>query len=277
MAQKTTTKGQSEEFLTFPMRFNAKIELVADAAAIGDWIVGYPPTPIPGEEDRWIGHASLSVGADASEDFLSRAIFSGSDPQDGETTRRFISRNGTFRQWDWYRADEVLRSGVPNEVKKELTRFNPRPDSKVYVLSVKQFYQEWELLRLLALIAGKLAEKANPLHVKSEVEAAQEILKGLYNSRFLPPLRRNGVGLEPESMFGGAATNKSDHKLIKPKSHLSLTESMRIAITGLYASAFQRGIGEGQFGVGWGRFNVCLLYTSPSPRDLSTSRMPSCA
>ena len=23
--------------------------------------------------------------------------------------------------------------------------------------------------------------------------------------------------------------------------------------------------------------NVCLLYTSPSPRDLSTSRMPSCA
>ena len=24
-------------------------------------------------------------------------------------------------------------------------------------------------------------------------------------------------------------------------------------------------------------FNVCLLYTSPSPRDLSTSRMPSSA
>ena len=25
------------------------------------------------------------------------------------------------------------------------------------------------------------------------------------------------------------------------------------------------------------RFNICLLYTSPSPRDLSTSRMPSSA
>ena len=24
-------------------------------------------------------------------------------------------------------------------------------------------------------------------------------------------------------------------------------------------------------------FNICLLYTSPSPRDLSTSRMPSSA
>ena len=26
-----------------------------------------------------------------------------------------------------------------------------------------------------------------------------------------------------------------------------------------------------------GQFNYCLLYTSPSPRDLSTSRMPSSA
>ena len=26
-----------------------------------------------------------------------------------------------------------------------------------------------------------------------------------------------------------------------------------------------------------GRFEICLLYTSPSPRDLSTSRMPSSA
>ena len=25
------------------------------------------------------------------------------------------------------------------------------------------------------------------------------------------------------------------------------------------------------------QFNICLLYTSPSPRDLSTSRMPSSA
>ena len=28
---------------------------------------------------------------------------------------------------------------------------------------------------------------------------------------------------------------------------------------------------------GWGEVNVCLLYTSPSPRDRSLSRMPSSA
>ena len=32
-----------------------------------------------------------------------------------------------------------------------------------------------------------------------------------------------------------------------------------------------------QFGVILDQFTVCLLYTSPSPRDLSTSRMPSSA
>ena len=29
--------------------------------------------------------------------------------------------------------------------------------------------------------------------------------------------------------------------------------------------------------VGYGMYNFCLLYTSPSPRDVSTSRMPSSA
>ena len=34
---------------------------------------------------------------------------------------------------------------------------------------------------------------------------------------------------------------------------------------------------EGKNAVVLGRSNICLLYTSPSPRDLSTSRMPSSA
>ena len=38
---------------------------------------------------------------------------------------------------------------------------------------------------------------------------------------------------------------------------------------------------RGKVGVSYGKLNslltICLLYTSPSPRDLSTSRMPSSA
>ena len=47
------------------------------------------------------------------------------------------------------------------------------------------------------------------------------------------------------------------------------------------AADVDAGVGEFRLGevldesIGW--FIVCLLYTSPSPRDLSTSRMPSSA
>ena len=36
-------------------------------------------------------------------------------------------------------------------------------------------------------------------------------------------------------------------------------------------------IADPDFQTELGQFNICLLYTSPSPRDLSTSRMPSSA
>ena len=37
------------------------------------------------------------------------------------------------------------------------------------------------------------------------------------------------------------------------------------------------GYGPGFFRIGGEVFQGCLLYTSPSPRDLSTARMPSSA
>ena len=47
-------------------------------------------------------------------------------------------------------------------------------------------------------------------------------------------------------------------------------ERVRDIVTSI-TSQVQRGL------YGFGQFQVCLLYTSPSPRDLSTSRMPSSA
>ena len=52
----------------------------------------------------------------------------------------------------------------------------------------------------------------------------------------------------------------------------ALTDSF--GSTDAFKDAF-KAAGAGQFGSGWCWF--CLLYTSPSPRDLSTSRMPSSA
>ena len=51
----------------------------------------------------------------------------------------------------------------------------------------------------------------------------------------------------------------------------NLEAALKFFSAGLGLSEFRRVDNEK------GRFTLCLLYTSPSPRDLSTSRMPSSA
>ena len=70
-----------------------------------------------------------------------------------------------------------------------------------------------------------------------------------------------------------------DVKLDEPKSEEVLIKQTAIGLnyidtyhrSGLYPVPLPSGIGLEGAGI------ICLLYTSPSPRDLSTSRMPSSA
>ena len=45
----------------------------------------------------------------------------------------------------------------------------------------------------------------------------------------------------------------------------------------IYVAGMLSGLSAGSFLARYGVIRTCLLYTSPSPRDLSTSRMPSSA
>ena len=62
--------------------------------------------------------------------------------------------------------------------------------------------------------------------------------------------------------------------------HRDLTRGSRVKLFDMYYDKFKMGVKIIDYGKGtikpalWG---YCLLYTSPSPRDLSTSRMPSSA
>ena len=51
----------------------------------------------------------------------------------------------------------------------------------------------------------------------------------------------------------------------------SVMEDEKLALTGAAKTYLQR------LSINWTSLMSCLLYTSPSPRDLSTSRMPSSA
>ena len=63
------------------------------------------------------------------------------------------------------------------------------------------------------------------------------------------------------------------------KSTTSRGVATRMGITYLDTGAMYRAITLGlmEHGVSFKDLSACLLYTSPSPRDLSTSRMPSSA
>ena len=73
-------------------------------------------------------------------------------------------------------------------------------------------------------------------------------------------------------------------KMINPyKKNAKLVLSNGIVFPGFYFGASGTAIGEIVFNTGMTGYQEvitdpsCLLYTSPSPRDLSTSRMPSSA
>ena len=67
------------------------------------------------------------------------------------------------------------------------------------------------------------------------------------------------------------ATTNADGRTSEP---LLAGETMP---TGVYELTFHAGRYLRDRGVDLGELPFCLLYTSPSPRDLSTSRMPSSA
>ena len=79
-------------------------------------------------------------------------------------------------------------------------------------------------------------------------------------------------GLIPAVLYGGKETNRNisvEKKDIKNLIHSDtfLSKVLELDIDGKKERVIPRDVA----------FNVCLLYTSPSPRDLSTSRMPSSA
>ena len=70
----------------------------------------------------------------------------------------------------------------------------------------------------------------------------------------------------PQALYVSAASRKLNEK-VKHQDLLSCNANRETRFDAFHASAMS----------GYPRYPTCLLYTSPSPRDLSTSRMPSSA
>ena len=74
-------------------------------------------------------------------------------------------------------------------------------------------------------------------------------------------------------LHGGEALRAAEDTAIRSAVEMQAEVGLPVATDG----EFRRSFWHYDFLDGLDGFRVCLLYTSPSPRDLSTSRMPSSA
>jgi len=237
MAHDQKRKRQADENLNLPLRLGAMIRPIGDAVCVGDWVVGYQP---PGDEHGWIPDQWYDFGGSPPQDWLSAMVIHARSHQPhAEVVRRFLMRDGTFREWDWVTVEKALRSGVPDEVKEEIRRSGMMAKAEVYLLQVAAFYHEWRLLKSLALMAGNLAESSSPLRARPDAEEASQLLKEAEVYDFLPPTK---------VLIGHTRTQGSPYR------SLPVPTQARLVITGVFGSAFGRALRDCQYRPYWGKY-----------------------
>lgn len=254
MAHDQKRKRQADENLNLPLRLGAMIRPIGDAVCVGDWVVGYQP---PGDEHGWIPDQWYDFGGSPPQDWLSAmVVHTRSHQPHAEVVRRFLTRNGTFREWDWVTAEKAFQSGIPDEVKKEIRRSKVSAKEEVYLLQVDQFYREWHLLEFLALIAGKLAGKSSALRVRPEAKIGKQLLDEVQKHDHLP-LPKRQPGFPSADLF--PEVKQSDTQDREPSSayaRVPLAKQAGLVITSLIGSAFSRAIRNRQYSFFWPRMET---------------------
>jgi hypothetical protein len=154
------------------------IEPITDVTCVGDWIVGRAPDT--GED--WYPRLYDFAGHPPEDWLTARLRDAHSAPARAEDVRHSLISTGTFRTWDWFKAGSALDSGLPDEVKGEIRRFDCHKDYDVYLLRVDDFRNEWQLLDSLAVLAGELAGGGSPRLAKEELRTARGTLGQLHDA-----------------------------------------------------------------------------------------------
>ena len=136
---------------------------------------------------------------------------------------------------------------------------------RVFTYSRSGNQEEWSVLRgALGKEGGRWLPTRKPALYTAEVFRELARMKGID----LPvPVRARTPA--PGRVIG---VHHSDPLSVIVKSMLRFSTNLSAEVLGLMASGER-----GSLSASAAKMNTCLLYTSPSPRDLSTSRMPSSA
>lgn len=165
MAHNRRDGMDSDTGMVLPLRFSAEIEQIDSAACLGEWIVGYPSLDVSKAYD---------LSGAPPEDWVSGLVNLPKPPRP-EEVRRFLLREGTFREQDWYPVKDALVRKFPEEVKTEIRRAGLKEREQVYILRSGDFWLELSLLKSFMLIAGFCAQRGTSRAIKSEVQAAKAV------------------------------------------------------------------------------------------------------
>ena len=142
---------------------------------------------------------------------------------------------------------------------------------------------------VVALVLAKIASVATPLVLGASVNSLTELSSGINLFMLVPVALIIGYGVSRiiaftfsevrDALFSKVSQNSIRQislNMFKHLHNLSLEFHLNRQ-TGALAKYIDRGTKGIDFLLRYVLFSICLLYTSPSPRDRTRSRMPSSA
>jgi hypothetical protein len=253
MAHPKSNRTHTVQNLVLPIALGAMIRPIFDSVVVGQWILGYWPP----QDEHWVQDQSYELGETPLEDWLSNNINNmRSQPPRPELVRRFLMRNGTFREWDWVRVEEALKSGLPDEVKAEVQRFKLTDNSQIYVLRAEDFYREWRLLKSLGQIAGRVATSSNALLARSQTEEAERLLAEIQKHDLFPratkAFDRSLTTSDQFDLFNSHGVPTSTKAAAtSARNVVPLAQRVRQMITGVFNSAIRRALPQRPYTIWW--------------------------
>lgn len=224
--------------MVLPVVFRASIPTHTDVFLIGRWLIGYREKPIA-PEWRELEFLRSAEGQRAWLESCFRML----KERSPEQARSFVLKYGQFQpsvpRWQTTRAvhDVICAANSPmsEEERAQLRTAIGTDAGWITIVSLSDFWNEWQLLEYLAEIAGKVAAKRNPITIKSDVERAKNLLDALWVSM---------VKLAERICPGHAASKISlEEQHEKERPDVRLADAVRENLRALLKRALQRAVG----------------------------------
>src|SRR5260221_4660695 len=230
--------------LNLPIKFVSQITLYDEVWAMGPWLICV-------EKHSERTRAELEPAQKQSR--WLESCFAMQRERNPRSAANFLSKYGQFRseepllqntRQDWRRLKRNGRSLFEKGEWQALSACFSQETDKLTLIAITDFWQEWNLLEIIAEIAGKLTRQTNPILLKSDVDQALNILNDLEThsgaiwatlAGHIRPTYQQVMGYRPET--------NSDVAFMHQESSQKFNEGIRANLRALIIRAVNRALG----------------------------------